>query len=50
MPFAGEMQLSARIDSDGNAMTRTPGDLQGSSKTPHTPGERGVELLIDEAL
>ena len=29
MPFAGAIQLSARLDSDGNATSRTPGDLTG---------------------
>jgi cytochrome c-type biogenesis protein CcmH len=50
MPFAGEMTLSARIDADGNATSRTPGDLQGASAAPVRPGARGVEVLIDQAL
>lgn len=50
VPFAGEIQLSARVDADGDAMTRNPGDLRGSSGIPHAPGDRGVTLLIDEVL
>jgi len=50
MPFAGEIRLSARVDTDGNAMTRSPGDLQGATETPNAPGDRGVRLLIDEVL
>jgi cytochrome c-type biogenesis protein CcmH len=50
MPFAGEMLITARVDTDGNAMTRSPGDLQGASATPNAPGDRGVTLLIDEVL
>jgi cytochrome c-type biogenesis protein CcmH len=50
MPFAGEMTLSARLDADGNATSRTPGDLQGASAAPVHPGATGVEVLIDQAL
>jgi hypothetical protein len=50
MPFAGEIQLSAYVDADGNAVTRSPGDLQGTTETPNAPGDRGVRLLIDEAI
>jgi cytochrome c-type biogenesis protein CcmH len=50
MPFAGEIRISALVDADGNAMTRSPGDLQGTTETPNAPGDRGVRLLIDEVL
>jgi hypothetical protein len=50
MPFAGELLISVRVDADGNAMTRNPGDLQGTSGTPNLPGDHGVTLLIDEVL
>ena len=50
MPFAGEIRISAHVDADGNAVTRSPGDLQGATKTPNAPGDRGVTLLIDEVL
>jgi hypothetical protein len=50
MPFAGEIRISARVDADGNAMTRSPGDLQGTVGVPNAPGDRGVTLLIDEVL
>jgi hypothetical protein len=50
IPFVGPLQLSARLDADGNAMTRAPGDLQGQSKAPHEPGDQGVEIVIDEVL
>ncbi len=48
-PFEGPFTINARIDADGNAMTRNPGDLQGSSEG-HLPGEEGIEVLIDEVL
>jgi hypothetical protein len=50
MPFAGEIRISARVDADGNAMTRDPGDLHGAAENPNAPGDRGVVLLIDEVL
>ncbi len=50
MPFAGTLSLSARVDADGNATSRTPGDLQGASASPVEPGATGVEVVIDQAL
>jgi hypothetical protein len=50
MPFAGEIRISARVDSDGNAVSRTPGDLQGAIESPHSPGDRGLTLVIDQVL
>ena len=50
MPFEGPLQLSARLDADGNAMTREPGDLSGQTPGMHQPGESGVAIVIDQAL
>ncbi len=50
MPFAGPLQLSARIDADGNATTRSPGDLQGAGSEPAQPGASGVRIVIDQVL
>jgi len=50
VPFAGDILLSARVDADGDAMTRSAGDLRGASDVPSAPGDRGVTLLIDEML
>ena len=50
MPFVGPIQLSARLDADGNAMTRAPGDLQGQAPEAHQPGDTGIEISIDQAL
>jgi cytochrome c-type biogenesis protein CcmH len=50
MPFAGPLTLSARLDADGNAMTRLPGDLQGAAPGSYEPGAGGVEIVIDQAL
>jgi hypothetical protein len=50
LPFAGEIRISARVDSDGDAASRSPGDLQGRAEMPHSPGDRGVVLVISELL
>ena len=50
MPFVGPLQLSARLDADGNAMTRAPGDLQGQTPEPHQPGESDIAIVIDRVL
>jgi hypothetical protein len=48
IPFAGEIQLSVRLDGDGDAMTRRPGDLSGSAQAPVEPGTRGVRIVLDQ--
>lgn len=50
MPFAGPIQLSARLDGDGNATSRTAGDLQGAAPGPVEPGARDVEIVLGEVL
>ena len=50
MRFDGAIQLTARLDSDGNAMTRLPGDLQGATSTPLSPGAEGALLTLDQKL
>lgn len=50
LQFAGEIKLSARLDSDGNATTKLPGDLVGSVANSLVPGSQGVVLVLDEKL
>ena len=50
MPFEGPLRLSARLDADGNAMSRDPGDLLGEASAPVQTGARGVEIVIDRSL
>jgi cytochrome c-type biogenesis protein CcmH len=50
LPFAGELALSARLDADGNAMSRSPGDLQGEAAAAAAPGATGVEIVLDEVV
>lgn len=50
MPFAGPLRITARVDADGNATSRSPGDLQGAAAGAHQPGDVEIEVLIDEVL
>ena len=50
MPFAGAIRLTARLDADANAMSRTAGDLFGGLDHPHAPGDRNVLVTIDQVV
>lgn len=50
MPFEGPLTITARLDGDGNATTRQPGDLQGAVPTAVAPGANGLLLTLDEVL
>lgn len=49
MVFDGEMDVTARLDSDGNAMTRDPSDLAGRAEGTHGPGDTGVVITLEPA-
>lgn len=50
MPFTGPFTLSARVDADGHAISKNPGDLSGAAEGTHSPGATDIELVIDEVL
>lgn len=50
MPFTGPFTITARVDADGNAMSKNPGDLEGAAQGAYSPGDAGIELVIDEVL
>ena len=50
MSFSGELQISARLDGDGNAMSRAAGDLKGAARSTATPGTSGVDFSLDQQL
>jgi hypothetical protein len=51
MPLSGKIAISVRLDADGNAMTRQPGDLIGEYKNnPVEAGAQKVDIVIDRAL
>ena len=49
MRFEGVLQLEARLDRDGNAMTREPGELTGRPGGTLEPGATGVEIVLSDA-
>ncbi len=50
MPFEGPLQVTARVDADGNATSRDPGNLHGEAAGSFQPGATGIEVVIDEVL
>ncbi len=48
MRFAGAISLSARLDEDGNAMTRGAGDISSPVEESLSPGATGVRILLSE--
>jgi hypothetical protein len=46
--LSGKLMLSARLDKDGNPMTREPGSLMGEHKTPVDAGAHNVDFVIDQ--
>ncbi|MCP4003339.1 MAG: hypothetical protein GY725_04010 [bacterium] len=45
-PFVGPILLSARIDSDGDPLTREPSDPVAIHPEPVEPGASGLELVL----
>jgi cytochrome c-type biogenesis protein CcmH len=48
-PFTGKINLSVRLDQDGNPTTRTPGDLMGNYQAPIDVGAKNIDIVIDQA-
>ena len=48
VPFDGPFQVTARLDADGDAMTREPGDLSGNAPERVTPGVEGLSITLDQ--
>jgi hypothetical protein len=48
MQFVGSISLSARLDADGNAMTRGAEDLSSAVEESLEPGATGVRLVLSE--
>ncbi len=45
----GKLRLTARLDSDGNAGPRQPGDLEGKTAGAVSVGDSGVIITVDKA-
>jgi hypothetical protein len=48
MQFAGAISLSARLDADGNAMTRGANDISSAVQESLSPGATGVEIVLSQ--
>ena len=46
MTFEGPIELTARLDGDGNASTRTAGDRATGQPVAVAPGDAGVTLRL----
>ncbi len=46
----GVVTVSARIDGDGDALSKTPGDLTGVTKAGVPVGSSGVDITLDTKL
>ncbi len=49
-PFVGPFEVSARLDSDGNAMTKTPGDLVNANPVVGVKPGEPTQLVLDKRL
>lgn len=47
VPFAGPIRLTARLDRDGDPLTRDPDDLTAESPAALVPGTTGIELILN---
>jgi hypothetical protein len=45
----GDVEISARIDSDGEAMSKTAGDIIGAASSATIPVD-GVKVLLDKVI
>lgn len=50
MPWQGELQIIVRVDKDGNATTKSPGDIMGVSKTLIKVGTKDADITLDQPL
>jgi hypothetical protein len=49
--WSGPYDLYVRLDADGNAMTKAPGDLTVEKPVAKvTPGQKNIELVLDKRL
>jgi hypothetical protein len=44
--FEGAITLTARLDTDGNASSSGPNDLQGAAPSTVQPGTTGIEIVL----
>jgi hypothetical protein len=50
-PFAGKLNITVRLDKDGNPATRGAGDLTGEyKKNPVEVGTKNADIVINQAM
>jgi hypothetical protein len=49
-PVPEKLTVSARLDQDGDAMSKSPGDLTGASKSAAAQGAKDVELVLSDVI
>ena len=45
--LAGHVRLYARLDQDGDAMSKQPGDVTGFAEGVKTVGDKSVDFMLD---
>lgn len=50
LSLSGKVQVSARLDKDGNPMTKEPGNLTGERKGAVEVGSQKVDIVLDRAM
>ena len=49
-PLVGRVQISARVDQDGDAISKQPGDVSGAHKKGVMVGINPVKFILDQKL
>jgi cytochrome c-type biogenesis protein CcmH len=51
LPFTGKINITVRLDKDGNPVTRTPGDMTGDYKTnPVAVSSQNIDIVLDQVV
>jgi len=48
--FSGEVDVTVRVDKDGDAMTKNPGDLFGKTLHPIKVGSSNADVVINQKI
>lgn len=46
----GTVRISARLDQDGDAISKSPGDIAGEATAAHPVGTEAVDFILDQKL
>ena len=46
----GNVRVEARIDQDGDAISKQPGDITGAMKGAQKVGAKGIDFALDKTL